>query len=438
MTVRAKVGRIRRAAGGSVVRRMGWGLADQAVSSLTNFVVGVVAARTLGATDFGLFSLAWVTFGLVLNISRGLASDPVVVRFSGPADRRWHEAVRRGTGTAVLIGCVGGALCAGVGLVLGSGHGAVFVGLGVVLPFLVLQDCWRFAFFAAGRGRDAFVNDLVWGLALVPALVVAARHPAAVWFVVAWGVSGGVAAAVGLVQARVVPDVTSVRRWVSDHRDLGLRYMVENVCQSGAGQLRMYGLGAIAGVAAVGTVRGGELLVGPFLAVLMGVNLVAVPEATRVVRRAVGRLRAFCLVVGGAQWFAALCWGLGLLLLLPDGVGGYLLGSIWPEASRLVVPATLTVMSAGLSSGASTGLRALGAAALGLRAQLVASAFYVTGGLLGAASGGALGSAWGVAVGALAGVAVWWWSLGVGVRRHREGGGNEPGEPLSTGLEPRG
>ncbi|GAA4556742.1 hypothetical protein [Pseudonocardia xishanensis] len=419
MTVRNRVARIRRGAGGTVARRVGWGLADQAVSSLTNFLVGVVAARTLGATDFGLFSLAWVTFGLVLNVSRGLASDPLVVRFSGPADERWREAVRRSTGTALVIGCVGGLVCALVGLALGDGLGAALIGLGAVLPFLVLQDCWRFAFFASGRGRHAFVNDLVWGIALVPALLVADRHPAAVWFVVAWGVSGGVAAAAGLGQARLVPDVTAAWTWVRDHRDLGLRYMVENLCQSGAGQARMYGLGAIAGAAAVGTVRGGELLLGPFLAVLMGINLVAVPEATRIVRREVGRLRPFCLLVGGVQWFAALCWGLALLLLLPAAVGAYLLGAVWPTASQLIVPATLSVMSAGLSSGASTGLRALGAAALGLRAQLIASVFYVGGGLTGALLGGAVGSAWGVAGGALVGVGVWWWSLGVGVRRHR-------------------
>lgn len=398
---------------------MGWGLGDQAVSSLTNFLVGVAAARALGPADFGLFGLAWVTFGLVLNVSRGLASDPLVVRFSGPPDARWRVAVRRSTATALAVGGVGGLVCVGVGLVLGEGHGAAFVGLGAVLPFLVLQDCWRFAFFAAGRGRDALVNDVIWGLALVPALLLAERHPAAVWFVVAWGVAAGLAAAVGAVQARLLPDLAGVRDWVRDHRDLGPRYMVENLCQSGSGQARMYGLAAITGAAAVGTVRGGELLVGPFMAVLMGVALVAVPEATRVVAHEIGRLRTFCLLVGGTQWAAALLWGLGLLFLLPDAAGAYLLGAVWPLAAPLIVPATLAVMSAGLSSGASTGIRALGAAALGLRAQVTASVLYVVGGLVGAVLDGAQGSAWGVAAGTFAGVGIWWWSLGVAIRRHR-------------------
>ncbi|HET7017513.1 MAG TPA: hypothetical protein VFI65_26560, partial [Streptosporangiaceae bacterium] len=39
--------------------RFGWGLADQAVSSLTNFAVSLYVARTLGAVQFGAFSLAY-------------------------------------------------------------------------------------------------------------------------------------------------------------------------------------------------------------------------------------------------------------------------------------------------------------------------------------------------------------------------------------------
>ncbi|MDR2986820.1 MAG: hypothetical protein LBV34_18475, partial [Nocardiopsaceae bacterium] len=66
-----------------VGRRFGWGLADQAVSSLTNFAVSLYVARTLGAVQFGAFALAYVTYSFVLNASRGLATDPLLVRFSG-------------------------------------------------------------------------------------------------------------------------------------------------------------------------------------------------------------------------------------------------------------------------------------------------------------------------------------------------------------------
>jgi O-antigen/teichoic acid export membrane protein len=65
------------------VRRIGWGVADQAVSSLTNFAVSIYVARTLGAEKFGAFSLAYVTYAFALNASRGLGTDPLMVRFSG-------------------------------------------------------------------------------------------------------------------------------------------------------------------------------------------------------------------------------------------------------------------------------------------------------------------------------------------------------------------
>ena len=50
-------------------------------------------ARSLGITEFGIFSLAWVTYGVVLNVSRGLATDPLVVRFSGGDRAAWRRAV---------------------------------------------------------------------------------------------------------------------------------------------------------------------------------------------------------------------------------------------------------------------------------------------------------------------------------------------------------
>ncbi|GDY32500.1 hypothetical protein GTS_41330 [Gandjariella thermophila] len=397
--------------------RLSWGLADQAVSSMTNFAVGISVARSLGVTAFGVFSLAWVTYGVVLNVSRGLATDPLMVRFSGVPAAAWRGAVARSSGTALGVGVVTGAVSVLAGLAIGGSVGPAFVGLGVVLPALLLQDAWRFGFFAAGAGRKAFLNDTVWGAALIPAMVLAARDGSVVAFVLAWGGSGAVAAGYGCVQAGIPPRVSRALGWLREQRDLGSRYLVENVSNSGASQLRAYGLGAIAGLAAVGTVRGAELLLGPFLAVLMGLSLVTVAEAARVLRRAPHRLRFFCLLLGAGQAAAALLWG-GALLLLPDRAGEFVLGGVWPTASALIVPATLGVMGASLASGAAAGLRALGAARRSLRSQLLASTCYVTGGLAGAAVAGAVGSAWGVATATITGSAVWWLHLRAGLREN--------------------
>ncbi|MFC8421241.1 hypothetical protein ACFUN7_10215 [Streptomyces sp. NPDC057236] len=401
----------------AVAGRLSWGLADQAASSLSNFAVGIYVARSLGLTAFGVFSLAWVTYGVVLNVSRGLATDPLVVRFSGVPEASWRQAVARSSGTALLVGAGIGTACLVTGPVIGGRVGAAFAGLGLVLPGLLLQDAWRYAFFAAGTGRKAFVNDVVWGVALVPAMVVAAQVGTVTAFLLAWGGSAAVAAGYGCFQSGIRPRPAGAREWHRDHRDLGYRYLVENVGVSGSSQLRAYGLGAIVGVGAVGVIRGAELLLGPFLAVLMGLSLVTVAEAARVLRQAPRRLGAFCLLLGGGQAVGALLWG-AALLLVPDRLGELVLGDVWPAASEIIVPVTLGVAGAGLGTGAAAGLRALAAARRSLRCQMFASACYVVGGIGGAVVAGTVGSAWGVAAAAACGSTVWWLQLRSALREH--------------------
>lgn len=408
-----------RAAVRAMAGRLSWGLGDQAVTSLTSFAVGIYVARSLGVTAFGIFSLAWVTYGVVLNMSRGLGTDPLMVRFSGVEPDSWRGAVARSSGMALAVGSVAGAGCLVIGLAVGGSLGGALVALAVVLPGLLLQDSWRFAFFASGQGRKALFVDVLWAALLVPGMILAARQGTVEAFVLGWGLSCTVAAALGCLLSGVLPRPREVREWLRQQRDLGPRYLVENVSNSGAAQLRMYGLGAIAGLAGVGTVRGSELLQGPFLAVLMGLSLVTVAEAARVLRRAPHRLRQFCLLLGAGQAGAAMLWGIALLLL-SDRVGELVLGSVWPSASQLIVPATLGVMGAGLCTGAAAGLRALGAAPRSMRSQLIASAAYVTFGLVGAGAGGALGSAWGVAAATWFGAAVWWLQLRTGLSEYYE------------------
>ncbi|MFJ9567137.1 hypothetical protein ACIRQQ_44775 [Streptomyces fuscichromogenes] len=414
----AAAGGTRRSARRAIAGRLSWGLADQAASSLSNFLVGAYVARSLGLASFGVFSLVWVTYGVLLSVSRGLATDPLMVRFSGVQVASWRTAVARSSGTALCVGTATGTVCLVAGLGAGGRVGTAFACLGVTLPALLLQDAWRFSFFAAGAGRKAFVNDVVWGVALVPAMVVAARVGGVGAFVLAWGLSAAVAAGYGCLQSGIRPHLTRARDWLGDHRDLGYRYLVENVALSGARQLRAYGLGVIVGVDAVGTVRGAELLLGPFLAVLMGLSLATVAEAARVLRQAPHRLGVFCLMIGGGQAAGAVLWG-AALLLLPERAGAFVLGVVWHSASEIIMPAALGVAGSSLGVGAAVGLRALGAAKRSLRCQLITSVLYVSGGLCGAEAAGTVGSAWGVAAATVTGSCLWWLQLRSGLRERR-------------------
>jgi O-antigen/teichoic acid export membrane protein len=383
------------------------------VSSLTNFAVGIFIARSLGATQFGAFSLAYVTYSFVLNASRGLATDPLVVRFSAADPPVWRRAVASCTGTATLVGCVAGICVLAAAMLLGGTTKGAFLALGLTLPGLMLQDSWRFAFFAIGRGKQAFLNDLVWALVQVPAFVLlrATGHADVFWVVFAWGAAAVIAACVGPFQAHVFPKLSECRAWLMQQRDLGTRYLAENTASGGAAQLRTYGIGLILGLAAVGYVRAAEMLMGPFLVLSMGISWAAVPEAVRFLRRSLRHLQLFCLSLGAGLAVTALAWGVVLMVLLPRGLGAALLGSIWRPAYPLVIPATVTVVAGCFSVGASAGMRALGAARQSLRVQVLSSGVYLVCSLGGALTGGAMGAMRGTALSTVIAALLWWWQL---------------------------
>ena len=284
------------------------------------------------------------------------------------------------------------------------------------MPGLLLQDCWRIGYFAAGRGHRAFTNDVVWAVSLVPAMLIAGTVGTTFGFVLAWGASASVAAVFGCVQTRLVPKAAGIVGWLKEHRDLGLRYTVENVGDSAGAQLRLYALGAIAGLAAVGAVRGALIVLAPFLALRMGIALMAVPEAARVLQRWPRRLRAFCLVLGGSQAAVGILWGACLLFILPSAVGEWMLGSLWPSASALIIPTTLAVAGGSLFDGAFVGLRALGVSRRSMPTQITRAVTSVVAGTVGAFLGGAAGSVWGATGATFLGVAMVWWQLGVAIR----------------------
>ena len=334
-------------------RRMGWGVVDQAASSLTNFVMSIYILRDLGATQYGAFAIAYVTYSFVLNASRGLSTDPLMVRFSASDVPTWRQAVRGSSGTAALIGLVSGACVIGIALLLHGPTRMALLALGLTLPVLMLQDSWRFAFFALGRGSRAFLNDMVWagGLAVGLVALKLAGHANVFWFVFIWGASAGLGAVLGSFQAKVLPRLSQARRWLSQQRDLGWRYLVEGTTQAGAAQVRNYGIGLILGLTAIGYLQAANTLMGPFQVIMLGMSLVALPEAVRLLHRSARHLTVFCAVLTVGLLALALLWGLILLVALPRGLGAAVLGPAWRHTYPLILPATFVTMGGCATAG---------------------------------------------------------------------------------------
>jgi O-antigen/teichoic acid export membrane protein len=389
-----------------VALRAGWGVADQALSSVLNLAVGALVARAVSPSSFGAFGLVFSTYLIVLGACRALVAEPLVVRFSASEDGEWRAATRAATGAALALGIVVGVVCVLVGLASRGVFGGALLALGVVLPGLVLQDTWRFAFFAAGRGQRAFVNDLAAAAAL-PALAVLSESTHAVGlFVLAWGAAGTCAALAGTLQARVAPAPIAGPSWIRSQRDLAFPYLGE-FAALGAGEAALFGVAGLAGLAAAGALRAGQILVGPLRVLFLGVRLAAVPEGVRLLHDPRSSPRAAALRLSAGLAGVALAWG-ALLTLLPSSIGESLVGRSWGEARHVMVPLSLAMAGTGAVTGALVGLRALAAARRSLLSRVLVTPFMVAASLAGAAAAGATGTAWAVALVTWLSLGLWW------------------------------
>lgn len=408
--------------------RAGWGLADQGLSSLSNLAVGVLIARSSSVADFGVYALAFGGYTIALNVSRAVATEPLAVRHSGERTPTWQKAVRASTATAFLVGVVALIIGLGIAAVPGVPSRGVLIAFAVTMPGLLLQDAWRWAFFVVGEGRRAFLNDLVWLLAMGAIFggLYLTDSASAFSLTLAWGLGAVIAAVAGRFQAGLLPRFRLVKDWLRAHRDLTPKYVGEMLAVSGTIQVYLLGITAIAGIAAVSGIRGAQVLLGPVNVLNQGIRVIAVPEAARALRHSYRRLW----LVGGAITFGvgagALAWG-AIFLLLPEAVGRELLGpAVWAEASAVMVPVILLQALGASNSGAFAILRALAAAGRGLRVRLVSSVVLIAAGLVGAYLGGAVGAAWGLAGAAFCTLLLWWFEAARAVAAHRAAS-EEPG-----------
>jgi hypothetical protein len=404
----------------SAARRVAWGIADQALSSATTFGLAVIAARNLGAQEFGALSIGFTACTFALGVSRAIASEPLVMRFSGTTEAGWRRGVGPSAGAALIVGLVGGVSSLVVGLVAGATLGEALIVAGLVLPFLLVQDNWRFAFFADGRGQLSFANDLVWALIQFPVLlilVLLTDSPAVGWLLFAWGGAAGVAAVLGAFQAGVAPNVGRARWWWTEQRDIVPRILGEFVAVTGSTSLALFGIAALAGLPAVGAIRGAQVLMGPVNVLILGVSIVAIPEMVASLKRSPSSLRRRSALYSCGLGFCSLVWG-GFLLVLPTSMGLQILGDTWTTA-RYVLPGVI-VWQTGLavSIGAVAGLRALIAVRRSFWVRIAISPLLVGGGLAGAIIGGARGASIGLGVANSLAAVAWWFQLQRALRKH--------------------
>ena len=284
-----------------------------------------------------------------------------------------------------------------------------FIALGATLPGLLVQDAWRFVFFARSSGGRAFVNDLIWGISLVVLFVMAhvSGRDSVAYLTAAWGAAAGVAAVAGAFQARLVPAPRLVRGWFVGNRALSMPLLGDAGIRLASGNLAVYLVAVIAGLGALGSLRAAGILLGPTTMIILGLGLVAVPEGAQRLAQSPEKLRRSSVVVSSVAGIIALTWGV-FVFLLPPSVGRALIGVSWDSAHPLLIPLTISSASAAAAVGATSGLKALQAAGRIFRTGIVEGAITISIVVIGASWGGATGIARAAAVGGILMTLIWW------------------------------
>jgi O-antigen/teichoic acid export membrane protein len=365
------------------------------LSSGSNFALSAFVAATVSAGGFGAFTVVYGVYNLVVGFSGGLASVPLVVRYSAAAPARFRAASRASVGAALVVGTLAGIVCLAAAPFTTPAVAGPLRALGVTLPGLLVQDAWRYSFVTGGRPAKAAANDSLWIVLQLLAIgaLLAVGKVSALSMVLAWGGSGCAAALFGCWQAQAAPAPRQVFAWLQEQRTLTWRYAAEAVVHRSGSWVALALVGAVAGLRAVGALRGALLLLaGPLNLLLMGATFVFVSEGVRLLHRSPGQLPRAVRTQSAAAIGIAIAWCI-VVLVLPDAVGSRVLGATWQQAKSLLPLLVVFIVALAACVGPTQGMLALGAAKRSLFTQVVGLAVQLPSMAVAAALAGARGAA---------------------------------------------
>lgn len=386
-------------------RAMAAAVADQFVSSGTNFLVITSAATASSASQFGRFGVAVVAVQLAIGALRASVIDPTASRFSSSPPLRMR-GVQDALAITLAFSAVLGAAFLAMALVLPVDR-ALLLGLLVALPALLSQEALRTMAFMLERPRVALASDCLALILVVLALFVSGRIVGPAAHLAVWGASAAAASFVAAVALRAYPSWSVPRAWLSECKPAALRYLGEFGSLLVTGHVCLLALGAMHGAYAVGPVKAIQALFGPVNVLSVAAQTVGVPYLAKT---SPGRCSRVAIGVSVGVALAAALWA-AALLAIPDELGAGLFGATWSSTRELVIPwgvllvATAALVGPNAMARARNNFRPVLRA--GLVAALVGGPFAVVGG---AAFGGA-GYVLGMGLGYLAGASIAWRSV---------------------------
>lgn len=380
-----------------MLKRSVWGLADQAVSSLSSLLLAIMVARESTPQAVGAWAIGYAFYTFVLTVTRSSISTTAIISQGGHiagAPTRGSEQDKDAVSTAVFAASGIGLAVAPIGLAVEGDLGFYMLLFSLSLPVLIWQDAIRFVTIRQGKLARTWVIDSVWLLfQLVIGLGLVAFFNDSRMVTVGWLI----AAVLSLCVAAffVSPRIRFGRAVVfyRQHRATIGGLFTESALGAGVANLQPAILGAVIGLAATGYFRGALSLLGVAGAVVMGLTPIVTVEAVR-------RLRSSEQVSSLLYWWIAGIALLGggltaIVSIVPDSIGVVLLGETWYGAAAIFPILAAQIIFRGPNTGIPIILRAAHKIKVVVTVRVVHSVTTLTITTGGAILFGLHGAAWG-------------------------------------------
>ncbi|QGG95467.1 MATE family efflux transporter [Actinomarinicola tropica] len=372
------------------VQRIGWGLADQAVSSLTNMIGLALIGRWLDPESFGVVALLFTLIPVGIVVARGTWGEALLV-LSEVRGRRDPRRSPVALGGALATGVALGALTL-VAAALIPAHGTTVAVAGLWAPLLLLHDTGRYVRFGEGRPFLAFASDLTWlAVSVVGLVAVEAAGGGATLLLAAW--FAGLVPATVIVLIGVRPAIRGVSTWLREDRPTWGPLLGDVAGSAGFRALALVVVIAASGLEDGGGFRAAQVTMGPVTIMTLAAApmfLYGAPARSAPQVRSAVAGTSVVLAVAASSW-------LGLVLLAPSRLGESALGAAWVSAEPLIGAVGLYHVAAAAALAPFLGLRSLQRTGTAFLLRIGSGAALVIAAGLGAAHGGARSAALGMA-----------------------------------------
>lgn len=399
-------------------RRVALGLLDAGISSIGNLAISVFAARTMPVSDFGVLTTAMLALIVLTGLSKSIHGDVLVLTSASSSDerrvRRSQDSLDSTVAVSVLIGGIGLLAYLAWELVDDQSFGRAATTLlasAVVVPFLLVQDHYRWIDYTRGRVDLALVNNTLWTSSAFALVVIAYflwdTDPSPALVILLWGAGTIPAVVFGRMCTGASLRLRGRTGWVRENRALVGTLIQDYGLLQASSQGAVLLLAGLSTPADVGLFRKAQMFLAPVNVAMNGLNSVLQPLlVARYARSGHRGVVSVAMPIAAVAAAAVVLYGV-LVLSLPVEAAGVLVGEGWSEA-RAFLPAVVVHVGAGIVGGcAGLSLRAVGRVKLQVRVRWIIAPLSVLVLAVATMSNGAIAGIWALAAAGVVATTIW-------------------------------